>query len=56
MQRRACPATVIVRVTWPHEGGRRRWEAGEGGAGREKGGEGEEEEVCIITDVTEPYP
>ena len=39
MQRRACPARVIVRVTWPHEGGRERWEAGKEGAGREKGGE-----------------
>ena len=30
MQRRACPARVIVRVTWPHEGGGKRWEAGKG--------------------------
>ena len=30
MQRRACLARVIVRVTWPHEGGGKRWEAGKG--------------------------
>ena len=31
VQHRACPARVIARVTWPHEGGRRKWEAREGG-------------------------
>ena len=35
VQHRACPARVIARVTWPHEGGRRKWEAREGGEMRE---------------------